>query len=542
MTERAKGESTDALGLHTRRQIVQRGLVSGAALSLPGLLAACGGSSGPGSRPAGGGTPRRGGTLRVGITGGGTKETLNPGLANSDVDVARVAQVYEGFVTYDAKGNVVHALLDEATPNKDATVWTLRLNRGVEFHDGRVLSADDAIYSLRYTLDPKNASLGAGQISNVKPDSIRKIDDLTLRLELNSPNSYFDATLVDYHLRIFPEGTTTQDLARRPIGTGPFQFVEWTPGERASYKRFENYRIPDRPYVDRLEVVSITDDDARVNALLSGQVDAIASLALPRVPEVERNGAFQVVEGKSTANFIAQYMWTSGAGAKPFDDVRVRQAFRLLVDRQQIVDNALSGHARVANDMTSPSDPSYPKDLPQRQYDPEQARSLLKAAGYDGLRVDLWTADVNPGVAQFATLMANSAKEAGVTIRVRKQPADQYFATAWGRYPFASTYWGGRTYPNQCAAGFVPGAGLNETRWRDEQWLRLYREALATVDRTKANEILTETQKILHERGGYIIPVFPNVVDAASAKVGGLEPGVLDHFVYWDFRNVYVQA
>jgi peptide/nickel transport system substrate-binding protein len=472
------------------------------------------------------------------LPGNGNKETLNPNLVNTDIDDARTFPIFDGLTKYDVNGKVVNDLAEEITPNKTATEWTIRLPEGVEFHNGKTLTADDVVYTLQYNLDKKNATLGAGMVADVRRDGVKKVDARTIRLTLVRPNAFLADNLADFHLKVFPEGTT--DFSK-PVGTGPFKFQDWTPGERARYERFENYRVDGRPYLDGLEILSVADTQARVNALVSGQVALISSLPLTQTRQVQNNKDLQLIEVES-AYWIAQYMWTSGPGAAPFDDPRVRQALRLLVDRKQVVDNVLQGHGRIGNDMFAWQDEAYPEDVPQREFDPEKAASLLKAAGHEKLSVDLWTGDITTGSLGFATLMPQAAKKAGVTIDLHKVPTDQYFSKPYGNEPFASTYWGGRTYVTQCANSQTTNAGVNETRWKDKEWQRMYDQALATVDRPKAIELLKETQRILHDRGGYIIPAFPNLVDAGSAKVGGLKPSPMQHLGNYQFADVYLRA
>ena len=205
----------------------------------------------------------------------------------------------------------------------------------------------------------------------------------------------------------------------------------------------------------------------------------------------------------------------------PFDDVRVRQAFRLIVDREQMVQQVLSGEGRIANDLYAPYDPAYASDLPQREQDLEQAKSLLKQAGREGLSVELVTADVFQGIVQAAQVFAEQAKGAGVDVKVRKVDSGTFYGDNYLKWPFAQDYWATRLYLTQVAQGDLPGSPFNETHWGEGKFEDLIAQARAELDDAKRAEILLEAQTMQYEEGGYIIPYFSNIIDGYSAKVGG---------------------
>ena len=151
----------------------------------------------------------------------------------------------------------------------------------------------------------------------------------------------------------------------------------------------------------------------------------------------------------------------------PFDDKRVRQAMRLIVDREQMIQQALSGQGRVANDLYSPFDPAYNKDLAQREQDLEEAKSLLKQAGQSDLRVELVTAPVFQGLVEAAQVLAEQAKGAGVAIKVRKVDSGTFYGDNYLKWGFAQDFWFTRTYLGQVAQGSLKNSPFNETHWND---------------------------------------------------------------------------
>jgi len=214
--------------------------------------------------------------------------------------------------------------------------------------------------------------------------------------------------------------------------------------------------------------------------------------------------------------------------AAPFNDVRVRQAMRLIVDRPQMIQQALAGHGYVGNDLYAPFDEAFASDLPQRVQDIAKAKSLLKAAGADGLTVDLQSSNGALGMNEGAQVFAQQAKAAGVTINVKILDSGAFYGDQYLKWPMSTDFWGSRNYLSQVAAGSLPTSPYNETHWpdaKDNSFLSLYNQALKTVDRTKQKTILHEMQKLEYDNGGYIIWGFSTLLDGYSTKVKGLKTG-----------------
>jgi peptide/nickel transport system substrate-binding protein len=531
---------------YTRKDILVRGGAAAGGLSLAGLLAACGaggdgGEAAPAPEPATvtepTGEPVRGGRLRVGIIGAGTSETLNPGNSTNDADDSRNFALFEGLTKRRPDGSGVdNNLAAELEPNADGSVWTARLNEGVVFHNGKTLTADDVIYSYRYTLDPANESLGRPLIENfIDPNKLRRIDDLTVEIGLKIPYFFLPITLTEQRVRIFPEGTTSFDT---PVGTGPFKFESWTQGQRSLFVRHDQYRIHDGPYVDELEYIAINEGAARLNALQSGQIDAAIFVDRAQIGTVEGNPALQLLKGPS----MGGSRFCMDVTKPPVDDVRVRQALRFLEDRQQILDTVYLGEGVIGNDLESLGDVDYAQEIPQRPYDPEQAQALLRQAGQEGLTVVLHTGEVADGIVEMATLFKEQAKAAGVTIELKNWPADQYFSGPYLKQPLFSTTWAGRPLVPQFFMATFSTAPFNETNWRRPDYDTLVLEAVSTADEAQRHELLVEIQQVLYDEGGYIIPVFPNFVDALSANVKGVVPSVFWPLGNFDWLNTFIEA
>ncbi|HEY0389472.1 MAG TPA: ABC transporter substrate-binding protein [Gaiellales bacterium] len=524
-------------------------LLGAGGLALAGTLAACGGgstsSSGGGGTGGGGGTPKKGGNFRLGVTGGGSKDIIDGQSIITKPDQARLVAGFETLLVYDSQyrlpsaGGNQEGLAQEVTQDKPDQ-WTIKLRDGIQFHNGKTLSADDVIYSIQRILNPKEGLFGGAGLGSVDPKNIEKMDNLTVRLHLKNADSTIGDQLGQYYNGIVPEGYSRTGPLKY-VGTGPYTVESFQPGQASVHKKYANYWRTGQPYFDQVTITDFSDPSAQVNALLAGQIDAMTDIPFAQIEVAKSHGGLSILEGQG-GGWLPLCM---AVDMKPFDDVRVRQAMRLIVDRQAMLEQVLSGHGRVANDLYSPFDPAYDTSLPQRETDVEQAKSLLKAAGYEGLTVDLHTTDGAAGMVDSANVFAQQAKAAGVTINVKNDP--NYYGDQYLKLPFSVDFWGTRNYLPQVANGSIPTAPYNECHWppksgNGSDYVSLYQQALAEVNPTKRADIIHTMQSEEYNYGGYIIAFFNNLVDAYSSKIAGFEQNRgtlnLDSFGH-GFRTIY---
>jgi len=528
----------------TRRQVVRGALTGGAMLTAGGLLAACGGSSSGGgasssaaSSPPSTGALKSGGSLSVGATGGGAKDTIDAHLPTADTDIMRCWNLYEPLAVRPPSFGSLEMMVAESieAEHGKADSWVVKLRPGIEFHNGKTVTADDVIFSLQRILDPKNPKVGAASIGYVDIKNVKKLSSSSLRIPLKFANAAFLDDIGQYFNAIVPVG---YDPAK-PVGTGAFMYESFTPGQQSVFKKFPNYWQHGKPYVDALTIIDFTDDTARVNALLGGQVQAIDNLPTGQISQVQSNSALKVL-----ISHTGEWQpFTMRVDQAPFSDVRVRQAMRLIVNRPQMVEQVLSGQGRIANDMYSPFDPAYDASLPQRHQDLEQAKSLLKQAGHAGLTVQLTTAPVFQGVVQAAEVFAQQATGAGVTVKLQKLDTGTFYGPNYLKWTFAQDFWATREYLPQVAQGSLPTSPFNETHWADPTFIKLIGQARAELDASKRSQILQQAETIEYNTGGYIIPYYSNQIDAYSAKLGGFVESKSGFPLgnYW-FKNVGLTA
>lgn len=530
-----KSQTTDPAGNGiTRREALRRAGAGGLLLASPALLAACGGSEST-SPSSATGTPAAtstGGVLRVGVVGGSTKEILDPHDVISEAVYPRIFNLFDlpGFRTADTF-EPDYRLVEEVDRNTSGDAWDVRLRDGVEFHNGKTMGAEDLIFTMERIMDPTKPTLAAGSLNFMRPQRFRKLDKRTVRFELERPFAPFVDALFNPYDSIVPVGFDPH----KPVGTGPFKFQSITPGSDSVFVRFENY-WGDGPYVDELHIIDFMDDSARVNALLGGQVEAIDAVPASQVQVFEQTDGINMLNSKTGA-------WRPlmmRMDVAPFDDVRVRQAMRLVADRQQMIDASLDGNGQIANDIFSPNDKCYAGDeIPQRERDVDRARSLLKQAGQEGLSVELVTAPIAGGIVEASQAFAEQAAEAGINVKLRKVDSTLFWDREYANAPFLVDFWPNYPYLNTAAQSEMPGGAFNATYTDDPKLTKLFNDATKEFDDGKRCEIIGEMQRWEHENGAYLIWGFANTLDAYSDKVTGFAEDVNG----WDlhtyaFKNV----
>jgi len=516
------GNITDELGELASRRFSRRSLLKGAAAmgaaaAIGPVAAACGSSgssSSSSSSAAATGTPNKGGDLVVGIVGGSAKDTADPNAGGYEPDIAIQYIMFEGLTNWSFDMKLENLLAESIEPNADGSVWQVKLRDGVMWHDGKPLTADDVVFTMDRIVNPKAPGVGAASLSGVVVGGTKKVDDKTVEFHLSSPNVILDEALAERSVKLVPVGFDP----KKPIGTGAFKMTDMKPGEQFKWVAFADY-WGGAPYVDTLTMVEYADDTARINALQSGQIQAMSQLPKSQAKVIEATSGL----GLLNAETGAWRPFTMRIDVKPYNDVRVRQAFRLIVDRQQMIEQAYSGLGVPANDMYARYDAGTPADLTRSQ-DLEQAKSLLKQAGYDNnLTVELTTSAEALGGDEVAAaqVFAEQAKQAGVTVNIKKTDSATFYGKDYLSWPFAQDFWATRMYLSQAGQGTMPNAPYNETHWKNDQWLALVKKAFTTVDKTARADVISQAQKIEFDQGGYIVWAWRNQVDAYSKTTTG---------------------
>ncbi len=502
-----------------RRDFLRYSGMGAAMLGGASVLAACSSSSSTpsstSSQPTAAGKPKMGGTLHAGLTGGTGSDTVDAHRGVDNVDFARIIALYDPLIGFDLNAQNQLRLAESITPNKDATLWTVRLRSGVTFHNGKPLTAEDVIYTFNRIV--KNNYPATSSLASVDVKNMKAVDSLTVQLPCHTPYATLPDALTGYYyyMGIVPTGYDPT----HPVGTGPFTYQSFTPGQQSTFLRNDHYwDSTDGPYVDTLVITDYPDETSQVNAFVSGQADLVNLLSATSIPQVQANGNILTADGGGMTPF------TMRIDKPPFNDPKVRQAMRLICNRPQMMELVFGGRGTIGNDIFSPFDPAFDHSIPQRTQDIAQAKSLLKAAGQEGLTVQLVTADIAQGTLKVAQVFAQQASAAGVTVNLRQVTGTEFYGNNYLKWVFAQDYWYYSKYLPQVAQATLPTSPFNETHWDDPTYNKLYNQAVATVDATARTAIAHEMQQIDHTIGGYIIPYFPPTIDGYAKSVKGVVP------------------
>ncbi|MER9959282.1 ABC transporter substrate-binding protein, partial [Mesorhizobium australicum] len=396
-----------------------------------------------------------------------------------------------------------------------AKTWRFEIRKGVEFHNGKTLEPADVVASINYHrgADTKSAAkFLLKEVSDVKTDGQSVI------ITLEAANADFAFILADYHLGICPSRDGVIDWASG-VGTGPYKFEAYEPGVRAIGSRNEKYFKADAAYADSIELLTIQNPTVRASALMTNSIDVMDRCDPKIVAVLRKRPGIVVTEVAGNLH----YTMPMDVTVAPFDNLDVRLALKYAIDREAILKSILRGHGVLGNDHPIGRGNRYLNtSLPQRHYDPDKARFHLKKAGAEGLTVSLSAADAAfAGAVDAAVLVAEQAKQVGITINVIREPNDGYWSNVWMKKPWCMAYWSGRaTEDLMFSYGYSKNSASNDTHWSNERFETLLVAARAELDDAKRRAMYWEMQKIVSDDGGAIIPVFASYVGAHSGKVG----------------------
>lgn len=462
-------------------------------------------------------TPRKGGVLRLGAAGGSTSDSLDPRTYNDTVMVVCGFAVWNMLVENGQNNTPVPELAESWEASPGAKDWVLNLRKGVEFSNGKEFDADDAIYSLNlHRGDSKSGAAGSMKI--VK--GITKLDKHQIRISLQSGDADLPYVLMDYHLVMVPDGHTDWTNL---VGTGAMTVERFDPGVSVNLKRQGNYWKSDRGWLDGMNITVINDGSARLDALASGQVDAINRVSPRAIAMIDKNPSLEIVQAPGGWHAILPMFCDTA----PFDNPDIRLALKYAIDREQILKGLFNGYGSIGNDHpVSRTDPFFHTELAQRPHDPDKAAFHFKKAGLPDAKIVLSASDAAfDGAVNEAELLQASAARAGITINVKKEPADGFWSDVWLKAPFITSYFGGRPAATQTlGVEYKSDAPWNETHWRNERYDKLLADAREETDHDKRKGYIWAMQEMLHDDGGALVTVFRDWIDAHSSKVGGHTP------------------
>ena len=475
--------------------------------------------------------PSKGGMLKRGWQ---PPTQLDPAFQASSTEIAACAQIYDWFVWIDEQNRPAKALATDWESNKEGTVWTFEMMKGVTFHNGKTLTADDVVFTFDRLRDKTVGAATAALYANIS--EIKAVDSTHVRFTLANANPDLPADLGDYHAAVVDRETT--DFKRTHNGTGPFILDRFSPEDRAVFKRNPNYWMKDLPYLEGIQDIYSPQQSSQVEALRGGELDWVGGVSAELAETLKREGKVTIHLGEPNMHFVIHMRSDRG----PTKDNRVRQALKAATDRNAILQAARLGYGVTGRDTPiGPIFKDFYLDVPEPKRDVAKAKGLLKDAGYENLSITL-VAQSGFDVPKIALVWKEQLAEAGVNVEVNVVPPDVYYQdNGWLEVDFGITEWALRATPQPyLQLAYMSDAKWNESHWSDEELDKLAAQAASELDRAKRADLYKQIQRIFIERGPIIVPYFERTVVATSPQVRGLT--VHPDFPRSTMRTVYFES
>ena len=420
-------------------------------------------------------------------------------------------------------------LAESWSANSDATVWTFNIRKGVKFHDGSSLDANDVLYTFTRVLDPELASPARSAVKMI--ETMKKIDDHTVEFSLNTPFADLPLTLMDYRLRVLPDGSG-DTIARTGIGTGPFKLEKLDFQGITVLTANKDYWAGE-PGVARIELIAIPEAQARLQAFMGGQLDILYRVTEQQKTMLEGSDRYNVVQ-VPTGNWRGLVFRTD---VEPFNDPKVRKAMRLVADREALVQLVQGGAGNVACDSPVAPDDQYRASFSCPQ-DIEGAKALLAEAGYpDGIEIDVHVATLEPTWPTLGVAYQAQAAEAGIRVNVVQTPTDGYWNRIWMKKSIAATRWKERPADQALHEIYLSTAKWNESFFKDTDFDELLATARRELNFEKRKALYVKAQKYLYENAGTLIPYTVSMNIGSSARVKNLDAAP-ERVVRWHLVTV----
>jgi peptide/nickel transport system substrate-binding protein len=455
-----------------------------------------------------------GGTIRVAYPA--AVATLDPAKFRvGGLEYNYALCVFNRLTTQDAKLQVQPELATRWEASEDLKTWIFYLRPGVKFHNGKTFDAADVVFTYKRLLDKDVGSVLRAALSVVS--SVKAVNPLTVKFTLSIPYADLPAVVAGYQAMIVAE-SAMDTLTTKPIGTGPFRFVEYRPGDQLVVEKNPEYFVPGLPKLDRAILRIIPEPTTALAALESGAVDIVYNIAPEQVDQLKNSSVARVEEVTSGTwqGFIFNNQF------KPFDDPRVREAFIKLIDKPVFTEIATFGHGTPTVTPIPPTHSYFRKDLLVGP-DIAGAKQLLAEAGLgNGLSIELYIPGSEPAMERLATTFRDTAKQAGITVSLRIVPQDKFFAEMEGKVPFNVDQFYGRTTPDLMLYAWYHSTGSwNNTLWHynNPEVDKILDAARVTADKIEQARLYGKFQEIVAKDGPGDIVYVQNFACGVSKKV-----------------------
>ena len=540
-------------GRSSRREFLRTATLLGMSFGAASIAAACGGtvqvgeSAAPAAddaAPAAADAPVEavGGIKRGGILRTGTRVPAvdHPARFSWIYDANEFRHVFE-YLTETTSDNITHPyLLESWTPNEDLTVWDLKLREGILWTNGDELVADHVKFNFGEWLNPDTGSSILGLWEGfLTIDGVEVVDDYNIRLNLDAPLLAVPENMFHYPAQIMHPSFDGDITSGNNPSTGPMVLKEYVVGERVVLEAREGYwQMGDDgnplPYLDGMEFIDLGEDQtAAVAALQSGDIDRIYDVRPDSFLALRGNENVAIESVGTAATRVLRFR----VDQEPWDNVNVRNAVKMCQDRSKILSAAFFGEGLEGYDThASPVQPEWaPMDLPV--YDPDGAAALLAQEGLEDLEFAISVGTGWTDIVAFAETLQEDAKAAGINITLDTMPNSAYW-DLWTETPVGITTWAHRplavmllplAYINDAEGNPVP---WNETRWHDDEFAELLKEAQGTADVEARRALMADIQRIQQERGSIGVPYFINRWATYNPGFQGITAHPTDYNLY----------
>ena len=515
-----------------------------AALGLAGATTVAGCSGSQSNSDGGGGSEDTeateemsgpyGGQLRVSVSR--KPNTLNPIEHVNGAEYQVTGWLYSNLTRVDHNLEVHPDLATDWEPNSDASQWTFNLREDATFnHNGEQVTARDIKKTIETVQDPDVGSPGKGAIGPI--ESVEAVDETTARINLTGPYADIPKKMAKQFARILPADVIENrydEIATTDFGSGPFNLETFDVGSLIETSRNEDYYLESEsgdqlPFVDGVNQRVYPETTAEISAMGNDTVDIMWEVPAAQYGRIQSQSGSEALRtsGGAFANLVMR------SDQPPFDDNRVRKAFKYAVDKEAMLEGAQNGFGMVGHD--TPISPAYQfqTDLPAREQDFDRARELLEEAGYgDGLDLKLYAANQPSVRVKYATLLKNQLKEIGVNIEIEQVSYDRYLSEIWSSAPFYIGYYGMRFTEDGILYLLLHSEGSwNEAHWKDDEFDQVLNQARQTTDTNERAELYARAQEILHERGPYLVSFFQDELAASRNYVDNYQLNPTGFFV-----------
>jgi peptide/nickel transport system substrate-binding protein len=429
---------------------------------------------------------------------------LDPYHQAADARIRFTVLVYQGLFYESPTGEAMPLLATGYELSPDGLVYTIKIRQGVKFHTGQVMTAKDVAYSYNYLRDPKNGSPGAGDLSLIQ--SVEAPDDETVRITLSKPNAALPMTLGNKYGGVVPAGYfdaqgAQQAMNQKSVGTGPFKLAEFRPNSNLTLVRNEDYWEKGAPYLDRINILFVPNSASLIVALRNKRVDLALFTRPQDIKQVEKAPGL-VLERWPSLN---QKALDLGSELAPLDDVRVRQAIALSIDKDEIMRAAVGGYGQVIGTMVAAMQDRWgaPLDaLPNQKVDIEKAKQLLAEAGHSNLNLTLTTINGYDWMDPAAVTMKQELAKAGINLNIQRVDLGVWIKNFQSKnMGFTFNDWATQPDPHLLFYRHFHKApeGADFRNWKNDKASALLDQGFAETDPEKRKAIYVDFQKVLAE-------------------------------------------